>query len=308
MNNYKRGLSYAFAASVISGISIFLNKFAVDSVKSPILLTTTKNILVGLVFFGFLVLLGKWKKTVKLSRNKLFKLLLISLIGGSIPFYLFFTGLANTSAINAAIIQKSLVIWVAILASLYLKEKVSLIGALSVALLFLGNTNVGGFKGFSYSNGELMILIATVLWAVESILAKKILKSVDVEIVAAFRMGVGSLLLLSFMLITNPAVAGSFLSFNPEQVFWIGITSVLLLGYVYTWYEAISMSPVVVVTAVLVISTLITNVLSAVRVTHTWTEGMMIQAVIISIGVLVGYVAFGRLLRKTERVLVADGA
>ena len=31
-------------------------------------------------------------------------------------------------------------------------------------------------------------------------------------------------------------------------------------------------------------------------------------AVIISIGVLVGYVAFGRLLRKTERVLVADGA
>lgn len=300
MSTFKLGLTYALVASLISGISIFLNKFAVESVKSPILLTTSKNIFVGMAFIVLVIVFSKWQKVKKLTISDFVKLFLLSIVGGSVPFYLFFTGLSGTPAINAAIIQKTLVIWVAILATFYLKEKISLIGVLSVTLLFLGNTYVGGFEGFSLTSGELMILLATALWAVESVLAKKILKSIDVEIVAAFRMGVGSLLLLAIMLSTSPTIATSLLSFSPEQGIWVVMTSLLLFGYVYTWYKAISKAPVIVVTSVLVVSTLITNILSAVFVTHTWTEGMMVQAATISIGTVVGYVYLSRSIREKE--------
>lgn len=304
MNKYKSGLIYAFVASLISGVSIFLNKFAVDAVKSPILLTTSKNVFVGVAFIGLLVFIGKWRKVSKLSAGDIFKLVLVALVGGSLPFYLFFTGLANTSGVNAAIIQKTLVIWVAVFAAIYLKEKISIVGILSVILLFLGNTYVGGFKGFSFSNGELMILVATVFWSVESVIVKKILKNIDVEIVSAFRMGVGSLILLSFMSMSNQNIVASMYSLSAEQLFWIGITSILLFSYVLAWYKAISKAPVVTVTAVLVISTLITNVLSAVFVTHTWTESMMMQAAVISIGVFLGYVSLSRLTKKAQDVAI----
>ncbi|MFO0703205.1 MAG: DMT family transporter [Patescibacteria group bacterium] len=307
MNTYKRGLIYAFAASFISGISIWLNKYALGTISSPVLLTTSKNILVGVAFLSLLIIAGKLRKIFELPRKDLLKLVLISLVGGSIPFYLFFSGLASTSAINAAIIQKTLVIWVAVFATYFLKEKISVLGVLAVTLLFLGNIHVGGFKGFSFSNGEVMILVATFLWAIESILAKKVLKNIEVEIVAAFRMGLGSVVLLSLMLIQNTSSILTISSFGYEQYLWLGITAVLLFGYVYTWYKAVSMAPVVAVTSVLVVSTLITNVLSAVFVTHTWTEGMMTQAAILAIGVLLAYAAFNKLDLKQKENIVADG-
>jgi len=66
-------------------------------------------------------------------------LLLIGLVGGSIPFYLYFEGLSKISAINGAIIHKSLVIWVALLAIPFLKENMSKLQALAVFALFGSN-------------------------------------------------------------------------------------------------------------------------------------------------------------------------
>lgn len=302
----KKGLVYALIASIISGISVFLNKYAVESVKSPILLVTAKNLLVGFTIVSGLMLMSKWSKVKKLSQSEVVKLVLIAIIGGSLPFYLFFTGLATVPAINAALIQKTLVLWVAVLAVPLLREKINHISVVAVGLIFLGNIYVGGFSGFQFSQGELMILLATILWAIESVISKKILKTVDVIIVAGYRMGLGSLLLLTAMVVTNPGSVSSLTTFTNVQISWIMITAILLIGYVLTWYRALSLAPVVMVSSVLVLATIITNTLSAVFVTHTWTAEMAVQTLLILGGITASYLSI-RLTLKSESVATVKG-
>lgn len=248
-----KGIKYALLAALISGVSIYVNKFAIAGIN-PLTFTATKNFAVGLLIIGVLVLNKKWQLVKELNTKEIIWLVLIGVIGGALPFYLFFTGLSQTSAINAAIIQKTLVIWVAILAVPFLKERLSVLQIAAVALLFYSNIFIGGFKGFSNSPGEMMIFAATILWAVETVIAKKVLKTVDPDLVVAARMGLGAMVLL--------VTAGGFASLTTTQFSWILVTAIILFAYVSVWYRALKFAPATAVTAVLVASTLVTNVLS----------------------------------------------
>jgi len=280
-----KGLYYALVTSVISGVSIFINKFAVSEVTPPLYFTSIKNLVVGVFIVSIVLSVGKWKEIIKLSKKDIKNLLLIGLVGGSIPFYLYFEGLSKISAINGAIIHKTLVIWVALLAIPFLRERISKLQSLAVFALFSSNFFVGGFSGFEFSRGEMLVLLATVLWAVENILSKKILSKIDTDIVVLFRMGFGSLLLMSATFISVPGTLGKTLTLSYQQIFWISITAILLFGYVSNWYKALKFSSATFVTSVLVSSTLVTNILSAVFITHTWNLPLTTQAVFIAFGI-----------------------
>ena len=283
----KKGVILAFLTAFISGISNFVNKIAVDVIKPPLVFTAEKNALVGLLIIGILILTWKWKKIKNLTGKQILYLVLIAIIGGSLPFYLFFTGLSQIPAINGAIINKTLVIWVAILAVPFLKEKISPLQIIAVLLLFYSNLIIGGFTKFQFSQGELFVLLATILWAIEHVLAKKILPSVDPDIVTGVRMGLGSIILLAAAAITAPTVLVRSLNISLTQGFWMTTTVVLLLGYVTAWYRALKFAPVTVVASILVSATLITNVLSAIFVTHTWNIQLGIQAFLTVLGVII---------------------
>ena len=287
MSNITKGIYISLATAVISGVSIFVNKFAVDAVKPALYFTSVKNVAVALLIVTIVLATGEWKKIAKLSKKELGYLLLIGIIGGSLPFYLYFTGLSQTPAVNAAIIHKTLVFWAMLMAIPFLKEKVSKWQILGVLMLFAGNVFVGGFKGFKFSQGELMLLVATVLWAVENILAKKVLATVSPNIVTAFRMGLGSIVLMSATIITVPQVLQKSLALSNEQFLYMGLTVLFLLAYTTTWYRALKHAPAVVVTSVLVSSTLVTNVLSAVFVTHSWNVTLTVQALLIVAGLFI---------------------
>ena len=285
LDHKSKGLYFALVTALISGVSIFVNKYAVQAVGSPLFFTTVKNIGVGLLILGLLLLTKKWKLLKNLKRSEIVYLIFIGIVGGSLPFYLFFTGLSLIPAINAAIIHKTLILWVAILAIPLLKEKLTTTQALAVMVLLASNFVIGGFKGFQFSKGELMALTATVLWAVENVLAKKILPKVDPDIVVGARMILGSLILLVATAITVPQAFTKGLYLNAGQWMWVGLTIILLMGYVMSWYRALKFAPAITVTAVLVSSTIVTNVLSAIFVTHAWTVSMAIQAGLIVLGV-----------------------
>lgn len=285
--NVTKGIYLALITAFISGIAIFVNKFAVTAIQPPIVFIAVKNAGVGLLILAILIAGRKWKLVKKLNKRELIYLFCIGIIGGSIPFYLYFTGLTQIPAINAAIIHKTLVIWVAFMAIPLLKEKMSALQIFAVILLFGANLLVGGFAGFTFLEGEFLILIATIFWAIENILAKKILPTVDPDIVTAARMGFGSIILLGAAVITAPAALAKSLSLTSTQWFFMIITIATLLGYVMSWYRALKYAPATTVTSVLVASTLVTNVLSAIFLTHTWTILMGIQAVLMIIGVAV---------------------
>lgn len=287
MSIKNKGIYYALATALISGVSIFLNKYAVAEVKPPLYFTSIKNLSVGILIAVGILLTGRLKGLGALKKKEMFYLLSIGIVGGSIPFYLYFTGLSQIPAINGALIHKTMIFWVAIMALPFLKEKVTKTQMLAVFLLFAGNITIGGFKGFQFSRGEMFVMAATVLWAVENILAKRILSSVSSEIVTLFRMGLGSLILIVASSLTVPGTVSKTLALEPTQILWISLTAVLLLGYVATWYKALSLAPVTVVTSVLVSSTLVTNILSAVFVTHTWDVALTIKAISMLIGVTI---------------------
>jgi drug/metabolite transporter (DMT)-like permease len=282
-----KGIYYALATALISGVSIFLNKYAVDAVKPPLYFTAIKNLSVGFLIAAGILSTGKWKELKTLKKKELLYLLSVGVIGGSIPFYLYFTGLSQIPAINGALIHKTLVFWVAIMALPFLKERMPKAQILGVFLLFAGNVTIGGFKGFQFSKGELLVVSATILWAGENILAKKVLSFVPSDIVTLFRMGLGSLILVMASLLAIPNTVSKTLTLEPTQILWVLITAVLLLGYVLSWYKALALAPATTVASVLVSSTLVTNVLSAVFVTHTWNIALTAKELLMLVGVAI---------------------
>lgn len=291
-----KGIKFAFLAALISGLSIFVNKFAVDAIKPPLYFTTFKNIAVGILIFSIILTdrnvpgvstgdENKWTKLTKLTAKQIAILTSIGIIGGALPFYLFFTGLAKIPAINAAIIQKTLTFWVTLLAIPFLKEKLNLKLILGVALLLASNFIIGGFKGFQYSTGELYVLAATLFWAVETVIAKKALNSLDPDIVTLFRMGIGSIILAIATILTTPNLINKTTHMEISQIMWVILSILLLFMYVTTWYRALKYAPAITVTAVLVSATLVTNALTAIFVTHGWTLQLTLQALITTLGI-----------------------
>lgn len=274
----------ALGAALISGANNFLAKIAVTVSNDPIFYTTLKNALVAVFLVGLFIAFRKAKELSRLTKKQYGMLLAIGLIGGSLPFALFFTGLSMTSAVNAALIHKTLFLWVLLFAYPFLKERLSRGQILGIFLIFLGNLFIGGFTGFALNMGELMILGATILWAAENILAKKVLADVSSVTVAAVRMTLGALILMGFLVVSGRFTPLA--DIGVVQWGWTLATSALLLGYVLTWYTALKYAPASYVAALLVPATLVTNILSAIFVTHTWNGMQAVSALFYVVGAL----------------------
>jgi len=288
----------ALATATISGTNNFLTKIAVTAIKDPIVYTTLKNALVAVALAGILILFKKWGEISKLNAREYVLLALIGIVGGSIPFALYFTGLAQTTALNAGLIHKTLFLWVMLLAVPILKERVTFLYLVGAGMIFAANFFVGGFNGFKFNAGELMILSATLLWAVENIIAKIALKSISSLTVAASRMIFGSVILGLFMFWQGNG--GVILTLNSEQWGWVLLTSALLTGYVLTWYSALKYASATYVATLLVPATLITNLLSSIFITHALKMNEAFSALFYTLGTALVIVAMIKAVKKTR--------
>lgn len=271
-------------AALISGTNNFLTKIGVTAVGDPVLFTTLKNGIVALFLLSILLALKKWREFLSLTPDQIAKLILIGVIGGAIPFALFFTGLSKTTALNAALIHKTLFFWVFCMAVPLLKEKITKSQIIGILAIFAANFIVGGFTGFKYNLGELMILAATILWAMESIIAKIVLKNLSSLIVTSARMTIGTGVLAVVVMLQNNARAAPLLT--QEQWLWTWLTSILLLGYVLTWYGALKRAPATYVATLLVPATLVTNILTAIFVTHTVSPSQIFSSILLMAGIM----------------------
>ena len=278
----KKGIYLALATAAFSGVANFVNQFTVRYIGDALVFTTIKNSLVALLIISVLIIFKKLSEIKRLNLKDIGLLLSIGVIGGSLPFYLFFSALAQMPAINASLIHKSLVIWVALLAVPFLKERFSKLQLLAIMTVFGANLVVGGFKGFAFNRPEFFVLAATILWSIENVIAKITLRRVDPDIVIASRMGIGSAILVMTVVILGK---GQMLfSLKPDQFALTFLTTLLLFGYVSTWYRALRLAPITLVATILTLATLVTNGLSAVFVTHKLTPGQITQFILLIAG------------------------
>jgi drug/metabolite transporter (DMT)-like permease len=257
--NKNKGYLLVLATAIISGVSIFVNQFGVKIIN-PDIFTGLKNIVVAIILLCLIFWFKEWKLLVKLKIKEWLTLILIGLIGGSIPFLLFFKGLAATSGASTSFIHKTLFIYVIVLAALFLKEKISKNLVIGASLLLLGNMLLLKiFNGFQFGYGELLVLFATLFWATEQIISKKVLQNISPKIVAWGRMFFGFLFIFIFWMVTGQVQLLGGLDVG--QLSWVWITAVFLLGYVLTWYSGLKYIKVSTAACILSLGAPITSLL-----------------------------------------------
>jgi drug/metabolite transporter (DMT)-like permease len=255
------GVGLALATAVISGVSIFVNGFAVKQLPDPAVYTTLKNGVAAVLLVGLAAASVRPSSVRAIAPRSWAWLVVIGVIGGSIPFVLFFTGLAQASAPSAAFIQKTLFIWVALLAVPLLGERLGILQVAALGVLLAGQALILKPTGIAWGAGETMIAAATMLWAVETIVARRVLRTVPSQIVGAARLSLGLVVLVVYLAVTGKLGAVAVLT--ADQWRWALLTGVLLFGYVATWFAALRRAPATVVTAVLVLGAPITAGLAA---------------------------------------------
>lgn len=279
------GMAVAGITAVVSGVSVFVNSEGVHAISPPAVYTTAKNLVATLVLGAVAAVafrrsrwtgavLHRWvavpwapwsTRPADPARHGLLWWLgvaYVGVVGGGVAFILFFDGLAETAATPAAFLHDGLVIWVAIAAVPLLRERLRAGNVVVIVLLMGGQVAVlGGVGHLATSRGEVLVLAATWLWAVEVIVCKRLLDGLAPATISLARMGVGSIVLLGYLVLTGHI--GALGGLSVAQLGWAGATGLLLAAYVGTWMTALARARAVDVTSVLVASTVITGLLSA---------------------------------------------
>jgi drug/metabolite transporter (DMT)-like permease len=265
----RKGAYLALAAALISGVSVYINSFGVREVPDPFVFTTAKNLLVGLALACLVLAPAAWRELQSLTRRQWLALLALGLVGGSVPFLLFFYGLSQATAPSAAFIHKTLFIWVAILAVPLLGERLGKLQIAALGILVLGNLVLLGPATWALGSAEMFTLAATLLWAVEAVMARRIMGGVSARVAALGRMGFGSLAMLGFLAFTGRVE--TLVTLDGIQWGWVVLTSVFLLAYVTSYYGALKHAPATLVASVLVLGSVITSLLHAVFSARTYS-------------------------------------
>jgi len=256
------GVGLALVTALVSGVSIFVNAYAVSQLPDAAVYTTLKNAVAAAILVGAAALVVRRVEVRALDRRAWAGLAVVGIVGGSVPFLLFFAGLAEASAPSAAFIHKTLFVWVALLAVPLLGERLGWLQVAALGVLLGGQLLVTPPTGVRWGTGETMIAAATLLWAAEAVLVRRLLAVVPSPVLAGGRLGVGMIVLVGYLVASGRI--GVLGGLSAEAWAWVAVTGVLLAGYVGTWYAALRRAPAAIVTSLLVVGAPITAVLQGI--------------------------------------------
>lgn len=235
------GTILALLTAVISGFAIPVNKiFVVD--LDPTVFTAVRAIIIGIIFLLLsFATRGFSKENLKANWKYL---LLIAVIGGALAFLLFFTGLKFTTGGRAAFLHKTLPLYVAIFAFILLRERIPkkqiyalIIMLIGTVVLFSAQINPAELW-MNPQWGDMLVIGATILWALENVIARKAMINGERNFVVSFaRMFFGGVILFGVVSLT-----GKFdllLLLTAQQWTNIFISTGILFGYVLFWYWSI---------------------------------------------------------------------
>jgi drug/metabolite transporter (DMT)-like permease len=266
-----RGLILALFAAVVSGVAVWLNVQGVARVAQlgdAGTYTTAKNLVAAaVVTLGAVGIGGRWAPAGlgrPRGRAQWGALVGVSVIGGSVPFLMFFEGLARIGrdgALDAQAAHKaSLLVGVAVLGPLLLRERLGLLQGVGVGLVTFGYLAIGTDVLGTDTTGLLLVAGAAVLWALESVVDRWLLSDVSVATVGVARLGAGAGWLLVLGLFTGDTAALARLGASGWG--WALLTGSVLALYVALWLGALREAQAVDVTAMLALAVPVTAVLN----------------------------------------------
>lgn len=169
---------YLTAAAALYGSIATLAKPQLLTIH-PVLLSSLIYLTIGTVVTIFIKLIGQ---PTQINRNELKYILIISISGALFGPILYFYGLMLTSASLASILINVEFAFSILLAMIILKEKPNKTGVLGILLIFIGliivNLNYNDFDIFRNNTfiGNILVIIASLFWALDNNLSNIILK------------------------------------------------------------------------------------------------------------------------------------
>jgi drug/metabolite transporter (DMT)-like permease len=254
------GYFYAGLNAVISGFAIYINSLGVSLFKDSTLYTTLKNAVVGVALLLPLVFLAsrraEWKR---LTGRQWVYLLLLAVVGGSVPYALFFRGLQLSTPVASSLLNHAQFLLVAVLALFFLRERHSVLVWLALATLLVGTVWGVNVTHAKWSLGDTLVALSTVLFAAGVVLAKYLLRELSTLTVMTAKMSIGSLFLLIYVAATGRL--GAIGTLSGRQWSFVVVTGLILLAFTVTAFLALRFASATVATAIPAASPLITTAL-----------------------------------------------
>lgn len=258
--NPRLGYAFAILAALVSGVSVYVNSLGVKTFSDPVLYTALKDGLVGVILVMPLAVWSGWRAEYrKLSARTWAWMIALALTGGSIPFALFFTGLKTSTAATGAVLNHFQFVLVAAFAVIFLKEKIRPALWAGFAVLLLGTmlgTNLGALR---WNPGAILIAASTVLFAIDFVIAKHLLRGLSTLMVMTARMTLGTAILFGYLAAGGHLAQMGHLTLAQAQ--FVLVTGLILLGFVVCTFTAIKHAPVSAVLAIGASSPIITTLL-----------------------------------------------
>jgi drug/metabolite transporter (DMT)-like permease len=295
------GILLVLLTVLISGVSNFVNFKALQGTNVDAWITV-RNVAVTLMLVPLALLVRGGIRT-RLTRGDWMRLAVIGVVGGAIPFLLYFHGFqmaaSEGGAASASFGYRTLFIMTTVLGVVFLKERFSSRAALAAGMLLIGSALLLTMSGPIWTDGTGYVLLATALWAGEYTLSKRVLRTLPSGTVALGRMGFGGICLLGYLGLSGqaPAIA----SFAAADWLMLFLSALLLFGFVATWYAGLKTVDVSVATSMLVLAFPITWVLGFLTAKSTFNPAQAAGVVAIVIGVVLA-VGLGS-LRETWTTL-----
>jgi len=245
---------------VISGVSIYVNSDAVKGFPDSTLYTTLKNSVAGLALLAPLAFSPVRRNELrKLTRRQWPLLLAVSLIGGSVPYALYFRGLQRSTPVTASLIDHAQFLIVALAALAFLRERLGAGVWVSLAVLFAGLSAGVAANAVRLDAGVAFLAAGTVLFAADFVLMKYLLRGVPSFVVITFKLCVGSVLLLAYVAITGHL--GLAASLSLLQWGYVVVTGLVLLAFTISSVVGLRHASATAVTAIPAASPLVTTLL-----------------------------------------------
>jgi drug/metabolite transporter (DMT)-like permease len=251
---------FAALAALISGVSVYVNSVGVRTFTDPVLYTALKDGFVGILLLVPLALSPGWRAEYRrLDRRTWAWMVALALTGGSVPFALFYSGLQLTTAATGALVNHFQFVLVALFAVAFLKERIrpTLWSGLVVLLVAtLLGTNLDALQ---WNAGAWLIAGSTLLFAVDFVIAKHLLRGLATLTVMTARMTMGTAMLFVYVVAAGRLTPLSEIS-TPQWTFVL-LTGLLLLLFTITTFTAIRHASVSVVLAIGTAAPIITVIL-----------------------------------------------
>lgn len=287
-------IGYLFAGlnAIISGFAIYINSLGVKLFSDSTLYTTLKNAVVGVaLLIPFLLFARKRDELRRLKPREWGWLVLLAIIGGSVPYALFFRGLQLTTPVTSSLLNHAQFLLVALLALVFLGERVGIWVWAALAVLLVGVSYGTNLNAIQWNEGALLVALSTVFFAAGFVLAKRLLTSVSTTTVMAAKMTLGSLFLFIYVGMTGHLSAITTLS--ATQWLYAAATGLILLAFTVTAFVALRHATATAATAIPAAAPIITTALVAlaagqIKITQTTAIGLALMLVAVIAIVFLG--------------------